>query len=180
MRKQYNTHGSKQNLIACYVLFYVFLNWDLWVDDYVAHKGDSQNITFNLVQFQVDILGVFFDGFKICFQKSGSVSELIVLKIIAKKVIAVSLQKLYDVSGDQTIVKMKKKNQIIVIVMMLGRPEFINDRNLERRFMGFWEDSAVRSSKNFARGIPMLGIETGSWWWKRQILTTRPHGMSIV
>ena len=26
-------------------------------------------MTFNLVQFQVDILGVFFDGFKICFQK---------------------------------------------------------------------------------------------------------------
>ena len=51
MRKQYNTHGSKQNLIACYVLFYVFLNWDLWIDDYVVHKGDSQNITSNLVQF---------------------------------------------------------------------------------------------------------------------------------
>ena len=77
----------------------MFLNWDLWVDDYVVHKGDSQNITFNLVQFQVDILGVFFDGFKICFQKSGSVSELIVLKIIAKKVTAVSLQKCYDVVG---------------------------------------------------------------------------------
>ena len=26
MGKQYNTHGSKQNLIASYVLFYVFLN----------------------------------------------------------------------------------------------------------------------------------------------------------
>ena len=51
MRKQYNTHGSKQNLISCDVLFYVFLNWDLWIDDYVVHKGDSQNITFNLVQF---------------------------------------------------------------------------------------------------------------------------------
>ena len=69
MRKQYNTHGSKQNLIACYVLFYVFLNWDLWVDNYVVQKGDSQNITFNLVQFIVDILGAFFDGFKTCFQK---------------------------------------------------------------------------------------------------------------
>ena len=50
-------------------MFYVFLNWDLYVDDYVVHNGGSQNITFNLVQFQVDILGVFFDGFKICFQK---------------------------------------------------------------------------------------------------------------
>ena len=40
-------------------------------------------------------------------------------------------------SVDQTIVKMKKKNHIIVIVMMWGRPEFINDRNLERRFKGF-------------------------------------------
>ena len=46
MMKQYNTHGSKQSLIACYVLFYVFLNWDLWIDDYVVHKGDSQNITY--------------------------------------------------------------------------------------------------------------------------------------
>ena len=97
MMKQYNTHGSKQILIACYVLFYVFLNWDLWVDDYVLHKGDSKNITFNLVEFQVDILGVFFDGFKICLKRSGSVSELIVLTIIPKKVIAVSLQKCYDV-----------------------------------------------------------------------------------
>ena len=87
MRKQYNTHGSKQNLIACYVLFYVFLIGELWVDDYVVHKGDSENITFNLVQFQVDILVVFFDGFKICFKRSGSVSELIFLKIIPKKVI---------------------------------------------------------------------------------------------
>ena len=61
---------TKQNLISCDVLFYVFLNWDLWIDDHIVHKGDSQNITFiNLVQFQVDILGVFFDGFKICFQK---------------------------------------------------------------------------------------------------------------
>ena len=40
-------------------------------------------------------------------------------------------------SVDQTIVKMKKKNQIIVIVMMWGSPEFINDRNLKRRFKGF-------------------------------------------
>ena len=101
------------------------------------HKCDSQNITFNLVQFQVDILGVFFDGFKSVFKRSGSVSELIVLKIIPNKVIAVSLQKCYDVSVDQTIVKMKKKNRIIVTVMMWGRPEFINDRNLERRFKGF-------------------------------------------
>ena len=81
---------------------------------------------------------------------------------------------------DQTIGKMKKKNHIIVIVMMWGRPEFINDRNLKRRFKGFWEDSAVRSSKNFARRIPMPGIEPGPWRWERQILTTRPHGMSMV
>ena len=33
------------------------------------HKGDSQHITFNLVRFQIDILGVFFDVFKICYQK---------------------------------------------------------------------------------------------------------------
>ena len=71
------------------------------------------------------------------FKRSGSVSELIVLKIVAKKVIVVSLQKCYDVSVDQTVVKMKKKNQIIVIVMMWGRPKFINDRNLEHRFKGF-------------------------------------------
>ena len=83
-------------------------------------------------------------------------------------------------SVDQTIVKMKKKNQIIVIVMMWGRPEFINDRNLKRRLKGFWEDSAVRSSKNFARSIPMPGIEPGQWRWERQIITTRPHEMSMV
>ena len=71
------------------------------------------------------------------FKRSGSVSELIVLKIIPNKVIAVSLQKCYDVSVDQTIVKMNKKNRIIVTVMMWERPEFINDRNLERRFKGF-------------------------------------------
>ena len=71
------------------------------------------------------------------FKRSGSVSELIVLKIIPKKVIAVSLQKWYDVSVDQTIVKMKKKNQIIVIVMMWGRPEFINDKNLGRSSRAF-------------------------------------------
>ena len=76
---------------------------------------------------------------------------------------------------DQTIVKMKKKNHIIVIVMMWGRPEFINDRNLKRRFKGFWEDSAVRSSKNFARRIPMPGIEPGPWRWKRQILIDEFH-----
>ena len=78
-------------------------------------------------------------------------------------------------SEDQTIVKMKKKNQIIVIVMMWGRPEFINDRNLKRRFKGFWEDSAVRSSKNFARGIPMPGMEPVPWRWKRQILIDEFH-----
>ena len=71
------------------------------------------------------------------FKRSGSVSELLFLKIIRKKVIAVSLQKCYDVSVDQTIVKMEKKNKIKVIVMMWGRPEFINDRNFKRRFKDF-------------------------------------------
>ena len=112
---------------------------------------------------------------KSVFKRSGSVSELIVLKIIPKKVIAMSLQKSYDVSVDQTIVKMKKKNQIIVIVMMWGRTEFMNDRNLKRRFKGFWEDSAVRSSKNFAKGIPMPGIKPGPRGWKRQILIDEFH-----
>ena len=31
--------------------------------------GDSQHFTFNLDQFQVDILGAFFDVCKICFQR---------------------------------------------------------------------------------------------------------------
>ena len=66
------------------------------------------------------------------------------------------------------------------MVMMWGRHEFINDRNLERRFKGFREDSAVRSSKNFSRRIPMPGIEPGPWPWERKILNTRPHGMCIV
>ena len=83
--------------MSCFTCFSTEL--DLRIDDYVVPKGDSQNITFNLVQFQVDILGVFFDGFKICLKRSGSVSELIVLTIIPKKVIAVSLQKCYDVVG---------------------------------------------------------------------------------
>ena len=100
---------------------------------------------------------------KSVFKRSGSVSELIVLKIIPKKVIAMSLQKSYDVSVVQTIVKMKKKNQIIVMVMIWGRPEFINDRKLELRFKGFKENSVVRSSKNFARRISMPGIEPEPW-----------------
>ena len=114
------------------------------------------------------------------FKRSGSVSELIVLKIIPMKVIACLYRSVMTWSVDQTIVKMKKKNQIIVSVMMWGRPEFLNDRNLEHRFKGFWENSAVRSSKNFARRIPMLGIEPGPWRRERQILTTRPHGMSVL
>ena len=98
MMKQYNTHGSKQNLIACDVLFYVFLNWDLWIDDYVVHKGDSQNITFiNLVQFQVDILGMFFDGFKICFQKKWISVRIDCSKDYSKESNSVSLLKCYDV-----------------------------------------------------------------------------------
>ena len=97
MRKQYNTHGSKQNLIACYVLFYVFLIGELWVDDYVVHKGDSQNITFNLVQFQVDILVVFFDGFKICFQKKWISVRIDFSKDYSKESNSVSLLKCYDV-----------------------------------------------------------------------------------
>ena len=109
MRKQYNTHGSKQNLISCYVLFYVFLIWDLWVEDYVVHKGDSQNITFNLVQFQVDILRVFFDGFKICFQKKWISVKWIVLKIIPKKVIQCLFWSVMTLSADQTIVIIKKE-----------------------------------------------------------------------
>ena len=52
--------------MSCFTCFSTEL--DLWIDDYVVPKGDSQNITFNLAQFQVDILGVFVDGFKICFQ----------------------------------------------------------------------------------------------------------------
>ena len=98
MTKQYNTHGSKQNLIASYVLFYVFLNWDLWIDDYVVHKGDSQIITFiNLVQFQVDILGVFFDGFKICFQKKWISFRIDCSKDYSKESNSVFLLKCYDV-----------------------------------------------------------------------------------
>ena len=91
-------------------------------------------ISFN---FRLTILECSSTVLRSVFKRSGSVSELIVLKIIPKKVIAVSLQKYYDVSVDQTIVKMKKKNQIIVTVMMWGRPEFINERILERRFNSF-------------------------------------------
>ena len=97
MMKQYNTHGSKQNLIACYVLFDVFLNWDLSIDDYVVHKGDSQNNTFNLVQFQVDILGVFFDCFKICFQKKWISVRIDCSKDYSKESNSVFLLKCYDV-----------------------------------------------------------------------------------
>ena len=159
--------------MSCFTCFSTEL--DLRIDDYVVPKGDSQNITFNLVQFQVDILGVFFDGFKICFQKKWISVRIDCSKVYSKESNSVSLLKCYDVSVDQTTVKIKKKNQIIVTVMMWGRPEFINDRNLERRFKGFWEDSAVRSSKNFARGIPMPGMEPVPWRWKRQILIDEFH-----
>ena len=107
MMKQYNTHGSKQNLIACYVLFDVFLNWDLSIDDYVVHKGDSQNITFNLVQFQVDILGVFFDCFKICFQKKWISVRIDCSKDYSKESNSVLFWSVMTLSVDQTIVIIK-------------------------------------------------------------------------
>ena len=107
MMKQYNTHGSKQNLIACYVLFDVFLNWDLWIDDYVVHKGDSQNITFNLVQFQVDILGVFFDCLKICFQKKWISVRIDCSKDYSKESNSVFFWSVMTLSVDQTIVIIK-------------------------------------------------------------------------
>ena len=62
----------------------------------------------------------------------------------------------------------------------VGRHEFINDWNLGRKSNCFWADSAVRALKNIAPRIPIPGIELGPWRWERQILTTRPHGMSIV
>ena len=91
-------------------------------------------ISFN---FKLTFLECFSTVLKSVFKRSGSVSELLFLKIIRKKVIAVSLQKCYDVSVDQTIVKMKKKNKIKVIVIMWGRHEFINDRNLGRWSIAF-------------------------------------------
>ena len=45
------------------------------------------------------------------FKTSGSVSELIVLKIIPKKVIAVSLQKCYDVFGRSNYCQNEKEKQ---------------------------------------------------------------------
>ena len=67
------------------------------VDDYVVHKGDSQNITFNLVQFQVDILGVLFEGFKICFQKKWISVRVDCSKDYSKESNSVSLLKCYAV-----------------------------------------------------------------------------------
>ena len=43
------------------------------------------------------------------FKRSGSVSELIVLKIFPKKVIAASLQKCYDVVGTSNYIQNKKE-----------------------------------------------------------------------
>ena len=71
-------------------------------------------------------------------------------------------------------------SELIVLKIMWGRHEFINDWNLGRKSNCFWEDSAVRALKNIAPRIPIPGIELGPWRWERQILTTRPHGMSIV
>ena len=67
------------------------------VDDYVVHKGDPQNITFNLVQFQVDILGVLFDSFKILFQKKWISVRIDCSKDYSNKSNSVSLLKCYDV-----------------------------------------------------------------------------------
>ena len=73
------------------------------------HKNDSQNITFNLVQFQVDILGVFFDGFKICFQKKWISVRIDFSKDYSKESNSVSLLKCYDVVRGPTIVIIKKE-----------------------------------------------------------------------
>ena len=67
------------------------------VDDYVVHKGDRQNVTFNVVQFQVDILGVLFDSFKICFQKKWICVRIDCSKDYSKESNSVSLLKCYDV-----------------------------------------------------------------------------------
>ena len=53
-------------------------------------------------------------------------------------------------SVDQTVVKIKEKKQIIVIVMMWGRHEFINERKLESRFKGLGRTLEVRSLNDFA------------------------------
>ena len=67
------------------------------VDDYVVHKGDPQNVTLNLVQFQVDILGVLFDSIKICFQKKWISVRIDCSKDYSKESNSVSLLKCYDV-----------------------------------------------------------------------------------
>ena len=67
------------------------------MDDYVVHKGDPQNVTFNLVQFQVDILGVLFDSFKIYFQKKWISVRIDCSKDYSKESNSVSLLKCYDV-----------------------------------------------------------------------------------
>ena len=108
------------------------------------------------------------------FKRFGSLSELIFLRIILKKVTAVSLLKCYDGAVDQTIVKIKKKNWIVVMVMMWWRHEFINDRNLWRRFKGFGMILAFRSLKNFTHWIPMLGIKPGPWRWELAVREVDP------
>ena len=67
------------------------------VDDYVVHKGDPQNVTFNVVQFQVDILGVLFDSFKICFQKKWISVRIDCSKDYSKESNSVSLLQCFDV-----------------------------------------------------------------------------------
>ena len=52
--------------LSCFTCFATAF---LWVDAFVLLMGDSQHFTFNLDQFQVDILGAFFDVCKICFQR---------------------------------------------------------------------------------------------------------------
>ena len=166
--------------MSCFTCFSTEL--DLWIDDYVVPKGDSQNITFNLVQFQVDILGVFFDGFKICFQKKWISVRIDFSKDYSKESnCSVSTEVLWRV-GRSNYCENEKEEQ---------DKSHCNDveetRIYQRQKSGtlvncFWEDSAVRALKNIAPRIPMPLIELVPWRWARecQMLTTRPHGMSNV
>ena len=65
--------------------FMCFATEFLWIDDFVVLIGDSQHITFNLVPFEVDILGVFFDDFKICFQKKRIIVRIDCSKDFSKE-----------------------------------------------------------------------------------------------
>ena len=76
--------------------------------------GDSQHFTFNLDQFQVDILGAFFDVCKICFQR-----KCITVRIDCSKEFS------------------KGSNCSVTFEVLWWRYQFINARNLERRFKGF-------------------------------------------